>query len=150
MSTIVHMLLRRLKVSRSLSAPSSWRGRSLKARPEKPWRKRGSVWMLLVIISLLIIPLTGCVGTIFSSLSAAGSLGSSYFSYLTSEKGEAVIVTPPIVEYDPKVQSRAADEFEKLGPPCARDTIIGDCSAAARLIMDYGTLREKIRAAKNN
>ena len=106
--------------------------------------------MLLVVISLLIIPLTGCVTVATSLLSAGGSIASGYFGYLTSEKGEAVIVTPPIVEYDPKVQSRAADEFEKLGPPCARDTIIADCSAAARLIMDYGTLREKIRAAKNN
>lgn len=134
----------------SRGAPSSWRGRSLKARPEKPSKRRVNVWMLLVVISLLIIPLTGCVTVATSLLSAGGSIASGYFGYLTSEKGEAVIVTPPIVEYDPKVQSRAADEFEKLGPPCARDTIIADCSAAARLIMDYGTLREKIRAAKNN
>ena len=35
--------------------------------------------------------------------------------------------------------------FERL----ARDTIVADCSAAARLIMDYGTLRDKIRAAQN-
>ena len=137
------------EVSRSLSAPSSWRGRSLKASREKPWRKRASAWMLLAVISLLIIPLSGCA-TIVSSVGAAASVTGAYFDYLTSEKGEAVIVTPPIVEYDAKVQDRAADEFEKLGPPCARDTIIGDCSAAARLIMDYGTLREKIRAAKDN
>lgn len=137
------------EVSRSLSAPSSWRGRSLKASREKPWRKRASAWMLLAVISLLIIPLSGCA-TIVSSVGAAASVTGAYFDYLTSEKGEAVIVTPPIVEYDAKVQDRAADEFEKLGPPCARDTIIGDCSAAARLIMDYGILREKIRAAKDN
>lgn len=137
------------EVSRSLSAPSSWRGRSLKANHEKPWRKRVSAWMLLAVISLLIIPLSGCA-TIVSSVGAAASVTGAYFDYLTSEKGEAVIVTPPIVEYDAKVQDRAADEFEKLGPPCARDTIIADCSAAARLIMDYGTLREKIRAAKDN
>ncbi len=137
------------EVSRSLSAPSSWRGLSLKANHERPWRKRVSAWMLLAVISLLIIPLSGCA-TIVSSVGAAASVTGAYFDYLTSEKGEAVIVTPHIVEYDPKVQDRAADEFEKLGPPCARDTIIADCSAAARLIMDYGTLREKIRAAKNN
>ena len=105
--------------------------------------------MLLAVISLLIIPLSGCA-TIVSSIGAGASVAGAYFDYLTSEKGEAVIVTPPIVEYDAKVQDRAADEFEKLGPPCARDTIIADCSAAARLIMDYGTLREKIRAAKND
>ena len=44
---------------------------------------------------------------------------------------------------------RATDEFEKLGPPCARDTIVADCPAMARLIMNYGTLRDEIRAAKN-
>lgn len=138
------------EVSRSLSAPSSWRGRSLKASREKPWRKRASAWMLLAVISLLIIPLSGCVTVASSLLSAGGSVASGYFGWLTSEKGEAVIVTPPIVEYDVEVQDRAADEFEKLGPPCARDTIIGNCSAAARLLMDYGTLREKIRAARDN
>ena len=106
--------------------------------------------MLLVVIGLLTIPLTGCVTVASSLLSAGGSVASGYFSWLGAEKGEAVIVTPPIVEYDPKVQSRAADEFEKLGPPCARDTIIANCSASARMIMDYGTLREQIRAAKDN
>lgn len=42
---------------------------------------------------------------------------------------------------------------EELGVPIferlARDTIVADCSAAARLIMDYGTLRVKIGAAQN-
>ena len=72
-----------------------------------------------------------------------------YFDFPSSEKGEAVVVTPPLTEYTPEIMSRAADEFEKLGPPCARDTIVADCSAAARLIMDYDTLRDKIRAAQN-
>ena len=101
-------------------------------------------------ISLLIIPLTGCVTVASSLLSAGGSVASGYFGWRTSEKGEAVIVTPPIVDYTSEIQTRAAGEFERLGPPCARDTIIGDCSAAARLLMDYGTLREKIRAATDN
>ena len=97
----------------------------------------------------LIIPLSACVTAIGSSVGAAASLTGAYFDYLTSEKGEAVVVTPPLTEYAPEITSRAADEFEKLGPPCARDTIVADCSAAARLIMDYGTLRDKIRAAKD-
>ena len=50
-------------------------------------------------------------------------------------------MTPPLVDYTSEIQDRAADEFEKLGPPCARD--------AARLLMDYGTLRDKIRASKD-
>ena len=97
----------------------------------------------------LIIPLSACVTAIGSGIGAAASVTGAYFDYLTSEKGEAVIVTPPLTEYAPEIMSRAADEFEKLGPPCARDTIVADCSAAARLIMDYGTLRDKIRAAKD-
>ena len=84
-----------------------------------------------------------------SGVGAAASVTGAYFDYLASEKGEAVVVTPPLTEYAPEIMSRAADEFEKLGPPCARDTIVANCSAAARLIMDYGTLRDKIRAAQN-
>ena len=129
-------------------SPSSWRGNSLRRGNVKPWRKRASVWILLVIMCL-IIPLSGCVTVVTSSVGAAASVTGAYFDYLTSEKGEAVIVTPPIVDYTGEVQSRAADEFEKLGPPCARDHLTENCSAAARFIMDYGTLRDKIRAAKN-
>ena len=100
------------------------------------------------MIILLTIPLSACVTVASSLLSAGGSVASGYFGWLESEKGEAVIVTPPIVDYAPEIQARAADEFERLGPPCARDAVIADCSASARMIMDYGTLREKIRAAK--
>ncbi len=57
-------------------------------------------------------------------------------------------MTPPIVDYTSVIQSRAANELEKLGPPCARDTVAENCSAVVRLVMDYGTLRDKIRAAK--
>ena len=80
---------------------------------------------------------------------AGASAVVAYFDYLISEKGETVIVTPPLVDYTSEIQSRAADEFEKLGPPCARDTVTANCSAAARLLMDYGTLRDKIRASKD-
>ena len=43
------------------------------------------------------------------------------------------------------VQDLAAVE---LGPPCARDTVIENCSALARFVTEYGVLRDKIRAAK--
>lgn len=87
--------------------------------------------------------------TVASSLVSAGATAAgAYFDYKGAEKGEAVIVTPPLVDYTSEIQTRAADEFEKLGPPCARDTVTENCSALARFVMDYGTLRDKIRAAK--
>tara|TARA_R100001163_G_scaffold40332_1_gene30606 strand:- start:268 stop:717 length:450 start_codon:yes stop_codon:yes gene_type:complete len=131
--------------------PSSWRGHSKKRNSGRRWRNRASVWILLAIILLLVLPLSACV-TLTSSASIVGAGASTvgaYFDYLTSEKGEAVIVTPPLVDYTSEIQTRAADEFEQLGPPCARDHLTENCSAAARFIMDYGTLRDKIRAAKN-
>ena len=126
--------------------PSSWRGHCLKQSKRPSSRRRVSAWILLAT-SLLTIPLNGCA-TVVSSVGAAASVAGAYFDYLTSEKGEAVIVTPPIVDYTSEIQVRAADEFERLGPPCARDTVTENCSAIARFVMDYGTLRDKIRAAK--
>ena len=127
--------------------PSSWRGHCRKPSKGQLSRRRVSVWTLLVMTGLLIIPLSGCA-TVVGSVGAAASVTGAYFDYLTSEKGEAVIVTPPIVDYTSEIQVRAADEFERLGPPCARDTVTENCSAVARFVMDYGTLRDKIRAAK--
>ena len=127
--------------------PSSWRGKSLRRGSVKPWKKRVSVWMLFVIMCL-IIPLSGCVTVASSVISAGATAVGAYWDYKGVEKGEAVIVTPPIVDYTSEIQTRAADEFEKLGPPCARDTVTENCSAVARFVMDYGTLRDKIRAAK--
>jgi hypothetical protein len=103
--------------------------------------------MLFAMVCLSIL-VTGCVTAVSSGVGAAASVTGAYFDYLTSEKGEAVIVTPPIVDYTSEIQTRAADEFEQLGPPCARDTVTENCSAVARFVMDYGTLRDKIRAAK--
>jgi len=100
------------------------------------------------MIALSMTLLTGCVTESFSALSAAGSLGGAALNYLAAEKGKPVIVAPPIVDYADAVQDLAADELERLGPPCARDTVIADCSALARMVTDYGVLRDKIRAAK--
>ena len=127
--------------------PSGWRGKSLRRSSVKRSKMRVSVWMLFAIMCLAILA-TGCVTAISSGVGAAASVTGAYFDYLTSEKGEAVIVTPPIVDYTSEIQTRAADEFDKLGPPCARDTVTENCSAVARFVMDYGTLRDKIRAAK--
>ena len=44
----------------------------------------------------------------------------------------------------------ATRELEAMGAPCPRDFVIDNCSVAARMIIDYGDLREKIRAAKKD
>jgi hypothetical protein len=75
-------------------------------------------------------------------------LASGYFSYKTAEKGATVIVTPPLVDYSDEIQATAADKLEQLGAPCPRDVVVAGCSAIARMILDYGDLRRRIRAAK--
>ena len=97
---------------------------------------------------LLVMPLSGCVTAIGSGISATASVAGAYFDWKTSEKGDPVIVTPPIVEYSKDIQSKAADELDKLSHACPRDVVTPDCSALSRMIADYGTLRQKIRAAQ--
>ena len=92
--------------------------------------------------------LSGCVTAVSSGLGAVGSLASGYFSYKTAEKGEAIIVTPPLVDYSAEIQASAATKLGQLGVPCPRDVIVAGCSAIARMIIDYGDLRRRIRAAK--
>lgn len=45
-------------------------------------------------------------------------------------------------------QARAADELERMGPPCPRDVVMEGCSAVARLVIDYKDTREQIRAIR--
>ena len=99
---------------------------------------------------MLKIPLTACVTETFSALGAAGSLGSAYFDYMAKEKGEPQIVTPDLEEYSDGVQALAADELGRLGPPCGRTDIVKDCSGVHRMVIDYGDLRRRIRAAKDD
>ena len=96
----------------------------------------------------LIIPLSDCVTAISSGVGATVEVAGAWIDYETSQKGEPHIVTPPIVDYTSEIQTRVADEFVKFVPPCARDTVTENCSAVARFVMDYGTLRDKFRAAK--
>jgi len=79
---------------------------------------------------------------------AGASAVGAYWDYRGAKKGEAVVVTPPLVEYSPTIMNQAAAELEFMRPPCARDIAVGECSALSRMIIDYGDLREKIRAAK--
>lgn len=86
----------------------------------------------------------------FSVISGAASVTGAYFDYKTSQKGEPIIVTPPITEYSEEVMSRAADELENAKNPCARDLVTDNCSVLSRMVIDYGDLRAKIRAAKKD
>lgn len=86
--------------------------------------KHAHAWTLL---SLLIV----------AALSTACAKGSS-----------SSAVTPDVVDYSRMFQARAADELERMGPPCPRDTVIEGCSAVARLVIDYKDTREQIRAIR--
>ena len=99
---------------------------------------------------VLTIPLTACATETFRALGAAGSLGSAYFDYTAKEKGEPQIVTPDIEDYSDGVQALAADELDRLGPPCGRTDIAKDCSVVHRMVIDYGDLRRRIRVAKDD
>ena len=80
---------------------------------------------------------------------AGASAVGAYFDYKGAEKGEPVIVTPPIEDYSKELQDAAAAEMKALNGPCPRDTVIvAHCSAVKRMMIDYGDLRQRIRAAR--
>ena len=112
-------------------------------------KKLGRGCLLSVIVPLPIL-LTGCVTEIFSGVSAAGTLGSAYFGYLSKEKGEPVIVTPDLEDYSKDIQSMASTELKTMLPPCPREGVAKDCSVVHRMVIDYGDLRRKIRASKDD
>ena len=66
----------------------------------------------------------------------------------TEPSRTTVVKTPDLIPYHADVQARAADELGQLGPPCPRDTVIEGCSAVHRLVVDYGFVRDQIRAAR--
>ena len=128
--------------------PSSWRGIALKqSAPRTPRAlKIACVVCLLLTCQAL---LSGCVVTpIFSAVSATAGTASAYFDYKTSEAAEPIVVAPDVVDYTAAVQDRAADELDRLGKPCPADTVIADCSAVARFVIDYGRMRDQVRAAR--
>ena len=144
---MVGLLLGRLpEPSPRLVPPSGWGGVSRRARRRRLLKKRGNAWMLWLMALSLVLP-TGCVTVASSVVGASASAVGAYFDYKGAEKGEAVIVTPPLSSYSAEVLKQAADEMDSMKQPCARD-IPGDCSAVSRMVIDYGELREKIRAAK--
>ena len=85
-----------------------------------------------------------------SVVGAGASAVGAYYDYKGAEKGEPVIVTPPIEGYSEELQNAAAAEMKALAGPCPRDTVVGDCSVLKRMVIDYGDLRQRIRAAKKN
>lgn len=130
-----------------LSPPSSWRGVSAKPLIKKPlWRRKSAWTVLLLILSLTL--LNACVTAISSVAGAGASMTGAYFDYLTSEKTDPIIVTPRLENYSDEFQALAANELGSRNAPCSRDVIVVGCSAISRLVMDYGTLRKRIRAAK--
>ena len=85
---------------------------------------RASVWKTFAILASATL-LSGC-GTKISS----------------------VVATPDLYQYAPEIQQRAANELTDLGPPCPRTTFVAGCSAVKTMVMDYGKVRDQIRAAK--
>lgn len=140
-------LLSSPRSSYSSSRPASWRGNSLRGSAAKMSRVRKVALLAFVGVACAVL-LSGCVATVFSAASAVAGAGSAYWDYKTSQAAEPVVVAPDIVDYSDAVQSRAADELEQLGKPCPADDVIADCSAAARMILDYGRMREQVRATK--
>lgn len=60
----------------------------------------------------------------------------------------SLVVSPPVIDYSDEVQQKAATEIESLGPACPRDAVYGGCSAVVRMVIDYGWMRDKLRAVK--
>ena len=115
--------------------------RRLHQRPRLAWRS--------IAIALILLLPTGCLTVASSVVGAGASAVGAYFDYKGAEKGEPVILTPPIEAYSKELQDAAAVEMKALNGPCPRDTVnVSDCSALKRLVIDYGDLRQRIRAAR--
>ncbi len=128
---------------------TTWQ-QSYKKRSKPLLSKRlGRRWLACATV-VLTIPLTGCVTEIFSGVSAAGAVGSAYINYLAKAKGDAVVVVPDLEDYSKSMQALASEELKGLQPPCPRIEEASDCSAIHRMVIDYGDLRRKIKASKDN
>ena len=80
---------------------------------------------------------------------AGASAVGAYHDYKGAEKGEPVIVAPPIEDYSKEPRPAAAAEMKSLNGPCPRDTVnVTNCSAVKRMVIDYGDLRQRIRGAR--
>ncbi len=60
-------------------------------------------------------------------------------------------VQPPLIDYSTAFQVQLALEYESdPRPPCPRQILVSDCSAAKAAVDDYGLLRAQVRAARGN
>lgn len=78
----------------------------------------------------------------------------------TSKIKPTAVVIPKLQEYSQDVMRKAADELGHMNPPCDAnangehfsavgvDGQVVQCSATHRLVIDYGDLRRKLRAAE--
>ena len=109
---------------------------------------RRLAWQIIATALIRLLP-TSCLTAASSVLGAGASAVGAYWDYRSAEQGETVIVTPPIETYSRELQAGAAAEMKAIPSPCPRDTVnVGDCSALKRLVIDYGDLRQRIRASK--
>ena len=127
--------------------PSSWRGHMLK-RSEPKTPRALKIVCLALLLAICLAPLGGCVTPAFSAASAIAGTASAYYDWKTSKASEPIVIAPDLVDYTAAVQGRAADELDRLGKPCPADTVIADCSAVARFVIDYGRMRDQVRAAR--
>lgn len=127
-------------------APSGWGGVGRRVARRRLHLQPRLVWRSIAIAVILLLP-TGCVTAVGSVVGAGASSIGAYWDYRGAKKGEPVIVTPPIEAYSNDVQAAAAAEMKALAGPCPRDTVVGDCSVLKRMVIDYGDLRQRIRAA---
>ena len=128
-----------------LAGPSGWGGtcrRVRKRRAQQKLKKKCLRFSLVMLVPLQ----SACVVESFSAISGAASLGSAYFDYKTAESSEPVLIKPPLVTYDSNFMEQAAEELERMQPPCARDVVTLNCSTITRMMLDYGELREKIKS----
>ena len=97
---------------------------------------------------ILLLP-TECLTAASSVVGAGPSAVGAYYDYKGAEKGEPVIVTLPVEAYSKELQAAAAAEMKAISDSCPRDTVnVTDCSAVKRMVIDYGDLRQRIRAAR--
>ena len=111
-------------------------------------QRRRLAWRSIAIALILLLP-TGCVTVASSVVSAGAAAVGAYFDYKGADKGEPTLVTPPIEAYSTELQDAAAAEMKALNGPCPRDTVnVVNCSAVKRMVIDYGDLRQRMRAAR--
>lgn len=88
--------------------------------------RKNAQTMLIVLLSTIL--LTGCE--------------------MVASEPVAPVYTPRLDQYAIEFQQQLADEIAaSLLVTCPRDILVPDCAAWKRIVVDYGYLRDQIRAA---